>query len=331
MDDLCLQEAVRPRAGGERRAGVHLDQPRLEVAVDNDVKAVEFEAVPVVDHHVLARLEGADDDVVDVGQQAAADRGAVRARDVRLQVLQRPLVAVLVVVGLAVLLDCHVGEVHVHVVDLLHLVGVLLVAEPREAERRQVHLQGPVGADDGVQAQVELLAADEEGVVDVARHDVVLRGLPVGRHLARSPFLHLAELVEQEDALPLRARRGLHDPRGVGLLAELLHKEAVVLRQHVRHGHKVQQRGVHPLLLHGLLVPLHILHHQVLARELIMIWEVVDQLPGLQTYPILRQEDLLGRVHVGPVEVPVLAAVVWAPLVPAAPVAVGADDKLVKV
>ena len=39
-------------------ARAHLEQPRLEGVVDHDVVAVALKAMLVVDHHVLASLEG---------------------------------------------------------------------------------------------------------------------------------------------------------------------------------------------------------------------------------------------------------------------------------
>ena len=106
----------------------------------------------------------------------------------------------------------------------------------------------------------------------------VLPGYDVGlleRHLGpaalRAPLLDLRQLVDDEDALALRPAahtqtdtpttseeeskrrgirggigtwegapgRGLHDPHGVGVAAELLHEQSVVRRKQVRHRNEV--------------------------------------------------------------------------------------------
>mgnify|MGYP006153824359 CR=1 FL=1 len=51
------------------REALHLEQPWLECSIDHDVVAVALEAVTVVDHHVLARLERMDDSPADVRHQ----------------------------------------------------------------------------------------------------------------------------------------------------------------------------------------------------------------------------------------------------------------------
>eukprot|EP00955_Chlamydomonas_euryale_P035281 350065-Chlamydomonas_euryale.AAC.2 len=91
---------------------------------------------------------------------------------------------------------------------------------------------------------------------------------------------HLAELVEQEDAAPLRLPDGLHDP-GPAAELELLHEHAVLARHDKRLREEVVLRGLgRPVLALQLsLGALQILDQQVLACELVVVWEVVDALP----------------------------------------------------
>jgi hypothetical protein len=83
---------------------------------------------------------------------------------------------------------------------------------------------------------------DQQRALDVAGDDVGL--FPRARGLRpaalRAPLLDLRQLVDEEDALALRARRGLHDPHGVGVAPELLHEQRVVGGQQVGHRHEVQ-------------------------------------------------------------------------------------------
>ena len=94
------------------------------------------------------------------------------------------------------------------VVELRRLVRVLERAEAREAAAVRVHAQRAVREHEHVDAQVELLAADEERRVDVPRDDVRVaprRRLPAHLLLVRArPPLHLREPVDDEDADALR-------------------------------------------------------------------------------------------------------------------------------
>ena len=67
----------------------------------------------------------------------------------------------------------------------------------------QVHLQRVKGRDEGVDAKVELVAVDEEGVLEVPLRNQVLAGLGHGR--PRS-------LADEGNAAPARRRRRLQDP-----------------------------------------------------------------------------------------------------------------------
>lgn len=85
----------------------------------------------------------------------------------------------------------------------------MIVGEAREAVAVEVDGERVVGEAEGVDAHVELAAAEEEGVEDVALADVVLgREVLVGA----LPLADVRDLVEDEDALALALGGGLHDP-----------------------------------------------------------------------------------------------------------------------
>lgn len=86
--------------------------------------------------------------------------------------------------------------------------------------------------------------------------------------------------------MTLRRIGRLHDPGGVRVALELLHKYGVVARQHVCHGHHVHVHVVAigvllgdgvAFLLHVLSPSLDILNHEVLPRELKVVWKMIDQ------------------------------------------------------
>lgn len=53
------------------------------------------------------------------------------------------------------------------------------------------------------------------------------------------PLFDLGQLVDEEDAFALSLPAGLHDPSAGRVLAELLHKEIIISREHERHGNKI--------------------------------------------------------------------------------------------
>ena len=85
--------------GGERRGRVHLDEPGLEIVVDEHVVAVELKALLVIYDDVLNAEQGPDDDVLDVGIQPIGRLEAVARYDVQLELLDIPLAAVGLVVA----------------------------------------------------------------------------------------------------------------------------------------------------------------------------------------------------------------------------------------
>ena len=308
VDELELEKPVRVGGGREGRARIHLDQPRLERVVYDDVVPVELEAVAVVDHDSLAGLEGVDDDVVDVLKQLVRLLEAVIRLEVELERVQGPLAPVVLVVRVAVLLHRDVRQVHKRVVEVVLVLRVLVVAEAGKAQARLVRLQGPVRSHAHVKPKVELLPPNEKRVLDVLGHDVSVRAVHLDRTwpLSRVPLANLAELVDEEDAFPLRPRGGLEYPSGVGLAPVLLREQGIVARKNESGGHEVQDGRVSPLPLKLLPVPLHVLHHQVLPRDLVVVREVVDKLVVPEPHVAVRAKHLLSTVHARPVDVPVV-------------------------
>uniref|UniRef100_A0A480HXA7 Putative tubulin polyglutamylase TTLL1 isoform X3 n=1 Tax=Sus scrofa TaxID=9823 RepID=A0A480HXA7_PIG len=298
---------------------LRLDQPGLQPVVDDDVVAVALEAVFVVVHHRGHGLQRLHDDPVDLVEQLAGHLLAAGALEVEPQVADRPLAPVDVVVVLPVFLNGNVGEMNEHVIQLTGAGGVLHGAKAAKPEFVHVAAQGAVRGHQDVQAQVELPAADEERVADVQRDHVGLLGRL--RHERRGfavpgPLFDLRELVDQKDTLALGSATRFHDPGAGGAFPELLHKQVVVGGQHVGDRDKVQvevfptfvllRQGA-PFLLQLLPVPLDVLHHQILPRQLIVVWEMVDDLVVREPIASFHTENIADGLHAHPVEIPVLA------------------------
>jgi hypothetical protein len=75
----------------------------------------------------------------------------------------------------------------------------------------------------------------------------------------------LAELVDEEDALPLGFADGLHDVCASGVPPALLHEESIVLREDI--GYRDELRNRKPAFLASLLdVAIYVLYHEVLQE-----------------------------------------------------------------
>ena len=141
VDQPVLEDPVRHCGGAEAGGGVDLNEPRLEVVVDDDVVAVALVAVSVRDHDGGHRLQTVNYQPVDLIEQFLAGGLAPGHLQVEPQVLHGHLAAVDVVVVPPVLLYGDIGEVDKEVVHLPHTVVVPHCAEPAEAELEEVHLQ----------------------------------------------------------------------------------------------------------------------------------------------------------------------------------------------
>jgi len=153
-------------------------------------------------------------------------------------------------------------------------------------------------SDDDVEADVELLAANEQGRVHVALYNIKLGTLPAGILLViwvlgispvgaaivpsrrRSPLLELRQLLHEEDARTLGSTDRLHDPRRPRVLLEFLDKHVVLHGHNKCHGADVVLLRLIqiPLLLTSTAHPLHVLYQQVFPRQFVMIQEVIHVL-----------------------------------------------------
>jgi len=152
----------------KRGVGVHLEQPGVQIFVDQDVQAQDLEAARVrvvganetVISVLQVRLEGDDrllSDVPDLLQQVARVFALVlqRLEDGSKQLLRRFIIVLkLLARGLetvGVLIQREVGQVHVQVLDVV-LVWLLVVvrAEPSQAFAAHVGLHGVHSADQDV-------------------------------------------------------------------------------------------------------------------------------------------------------------------------------------
>mmetsp|Transcript_32767 Transcript_32767/g.83147 ORF Transcript_32767/g.83147 Transcript_32767/m.83147 type:complete len:287 (-) Transcript_32767:699-1559(-) len=129
-----LERPVGRVRRGQRWRRVHLQQPGLERLVDEDVVAVQLEAVLVVDHGGLHRQQRADDQVLHVVEQLVGRLRAVPCGHEVAQAVDGPFHALCCVKAWRVLLDGHVGEVHKLVVQLALLSRVLGGAEPAKPQ-----------------------------------------------------------------------------------------------------------------------------------------------------------------------------------------------------
>lgn len=191
--------------------------------------------------------------------------------------------------------------------------------EASESGPVEPHLEREKGRHEHVDAAVELLPPDRVRPINVPLRHVLLHAASRGggssptrcgstaarRERAASaptpttaparrggdsagaPERDLAELVGEEDALALRAAAWLHDPRGARVLFELFDEEAVVGGEGEGRGDEVELARLGPLVgaLQLLAHPLHVLHEQILSRELVVVREVTHALVVLLRRP----------------------------------------------
>mmetsp|Transcript_1881 Transcript_1881/g.6340 ORF Transcript_1881/g.6340 Transcript_1881/m.6340 type:complete len:261 (+) Transcript_1881:626-1408(+) len=198
---------------------------------------------------------------------------------------------------------------------------VARVRKAREAPAVEVGLQGGKGRHEDVEPHVELLAADQVRILDVALHDVRLRlqillssSLRVKAllllllllpsmiaPLARVPLGDLREARKEEDAPALGGADGFHDPHAARPL-EFLDEHRVLPRQHETQGGEVVEIRRGPLALRRSLHPLQILHQKILPTQLAAVTEVVQTLRRVE---VRRVEDLVHPLTLRPEDVPV--------------------------
>ena len=194
----------------------------------------------VVDDGLGDGLQRSNDAVLDEGRGFRHPLWPILAHQVELQTAQVPLTTQSVIVLSGRLLNCDVCQVHVGILNLFNLVRVAMMRESSEASTVQVHCQGLVARHKHVDSQVKLFAANKQWIHDVLLDDV---GFGLGTIWLPPevilPLRDLCELVQQEDATPLRLPNWLHNP-DASYFAELLDKERVITWQVVRCREKVE-------------------------------------------------------------------------------------------
>lgn len=112
VEQSVLEAAVDGGVGGHGGTAVDFDEPGLEVGVEHDVEAVELEAPLVVGYDLAGGNQRLDYELLDIEVAFVSCLLAVLRQDVQSQLIQQVFSAPLLVVVLALLLDGHVGEVH---------------------------------------------------------------------------------------------------------------------------------------------------------------------------------------------------------------------------
>ena len=197
---------------------------------------------------------------------------------------------------------------HEWVRQVVHVGRVARVSEPAEALAVQVDGQRLIAGDQNVDSKVELLAADEQRVHDVALHNVRLglRALWLPSQFI-FPLGNLLQFVEKENAAALRLADGFHDPYLLTLiLLEFLDEQTVVTGQVVRRWEEIV-RGSFRLLalsLELLFVPLEVFNHKIFARQFEMVAVMINFLVGLQ---MLMTHDVVDLISLDPQDIPVVA------------------------
>lgn len=191
------------------------------------------------------------------------------------------------------LLDAHVRQMNVHIVQLGDAGVIFHGAKTTKAQLEQVRFERTKRCDQHVQTQIEFLAANQQRVVDVPRYHVALfarlnlRIEGIATSISR-PFPQFGQFVDEENAGALWFAARFHDPRRLRVLAILFDEHVVIGRQHERRRNEIQvqipQSSSHLRFLcqraavafQILAVPFDILHQQIFARQFIVIGEVID-------------------------------------------------------
>ncbi len=112
VEESVFEGAVDGSVGGHGGTAVDFDEPGFEGGVEHDVEAVEFEAAFVVGDDFGGGKEGLDDEFLDLEEGLFGLLLPVLREQVQPQLVQQVLPPTLLVVVLALLLHCHVGQVH---------------------------------------------------------------------------------------------------------------------------------------------------------------------------------------------------------------------------
>jgi hypothetical protein len=215
-EGVCEQGALDRQVKGalSRQGGtqVDLDEPRLEIRVNQDVKSKKLEAVGAVCASllhasldvVLTAEKSLEDDVVDTGpKEIHVDADLL---EMLAEGAEGPLVAevvlllVLVLNKLLVLLvDRVVCQVHV-LVRLVDFLRVRFGGEPGKALLENIDSHRLVSSNKHVDSQVELVPINQERVRDVLGDD------------AGFVDVHVVDIVNEVDATTLACVGRLDNP-----------------------------------------------------------------------------------------------------------------------
>jgi hypothetical protein len=108
---------------------VYLNQPGLELRIDQNIKTVKLETVLVVDHDLLNSFQRYVNDVVNFFKTFIAGSLALGLFQVEFQVRNRPFTAMFIVVIGCLFRYGNICQVDEHIVALCHIVTVLFDTE----------------------------------------------------------------------------------------------------------------------------------------------------------------------------------------------------------
>lgn len=192
----------------------------------------------------------------------------------------------LLIILIRIFLNCHIGQMHHHISKFGTLRTIFLVTKTSETERAEPHFEGTIACDQDIESQVKLFTSNQKRLINISTDNVrIFLTLSLICFIV-CPFIYLLQFVYQEYTLALSGICRLHDPGGMWVTLELLNKYCVVTWQNICHWHHIHV-DIIPIrilfsdwvsfFLHIFSPPLDILDHQVLPRELKMIWKVVDK------------------------------------------------------
>lgn len=128
------------------------------------------------------------------------------------------------------LLNAHISEMDVHVVEFGDTCVVLHGAETTESKFKQIGLQRAEGSNQNVESQIELLATDQQRVVNIpGDHVTFFPYLWMERSFRFTrPAFQLRKLVDEEDSSSLTFPAGFHDPRTLRIFPVLFDEHVVI-------------------------------------------------------------------------------------------------------
>ena len=103
--NLGLENSVHFCSGGQRGACINFDQPRLHIVLNENIEAVDFKTVPIVDNLWLHGLKRDENYVIDVAKQLFTGVVASSLLNVESQIFDGPFTTVLLIVTIAELLN----------------------------------------------------------------------------------------------------------------------------------------------------------------------------------------------------------------------------------